>query len=102
MWVMTPTKIQHALPGVYESQIKIFSEVMAQRLRDNEHKGWWDNWRPTPLQLATEHIRLYNNLIKVSAAGDPVAVQQTAADIANIMMKLYFLSGGTTPKTMDV
>ncbi len=66
--------------------IAIIENAMKQKLRENEHKGYWD--KSSPLQLAKrleEEVEELNDAILLKS---PVDIIREAADVANFAMMI--------------
>ena len=70
-----------------------FVARMTYELQQNQGKGDWNQWRPSPTELIKE---LNHHLIKLAFAffsGDEKLISEYAADLGNLAMKAHTLYG---------
>ena len=77
------------------TEVKVFSEIMEQKLKENDHKIHWSNFPPEELlvQLKEEVEELEFQLWKqtstdAEAKEQEIKLQRECADIANFAMMI--------------
>lgn len=76
--------------------VRRFAEVMEQKLRDNHHKGGWDDCRPLDLlkRLFEEADELEGAIRDHGEEWNGHVVAREAADVANFAMMIADVCGG--------
>jgi hypothetical protein len=64
-----------------------FVELMADRLKDNEHRGSWEDWHPERDDLFECILRNLSDLSTAVRNRESEQVSKSAADLANFAMK---------------
>ena len=73
--------------------IGTFARRMEREIQENAHKGDWDDWTPSPVELLGE-VQHHLDKLKLALGKDNrLAVAEFSADVANFMMKLSQLYG---------
>lgn len=80
------TGIQHAPEGFYADLVKPFAEEMVKQLRANEHKGSFQQWRPSYTEWRDEMKRLMLLAESAVLTDDQEAARRVMADIGNVAL----------------
>lgn len=80
-------------------EVIAFARLMEQKLRENEHKGWWKNDDPGPLLLRAfeELAELSREVLRYEGSqrsgAFERAVAREGADVANMVMMVLDVCG---------
>ena len=72
--------------------VRLFAEVMEEKLRQNDYKGGWGNTAPGDLLLRLEQEA--QELRDAIEMCDASAIRREAADVANFAMMVADVCGG--------
>ena len=81
------------LRGLATNPVFQFCFRMEAEIIHNQHKGDWEDWEPSPMEILAGVSRHLDKLKFAIGKNNRAAVSEFAADIANFMLKTHELYG---------